>query len=102
MTGLHLKWDNPILGILLGLLAPLLGVIVFYFVQSAEMHGLTIEVYLEMMGSKRIMSMILSWSLLANLAVFAMFNRIDFLRTAQGVVISTILYGILIVYLKIF
>ena len=36
------------------------------------------------------------------LAVFALFNRMDFLRAAQGVVISTLLYGMLIIYLKLF
>jgi hypothetical protein len=66
------------------------------------MHGLTISDYIRMLQNKNILSMILSWTLLANLAVFAVFNRMDLLRAAQGVVISTMLYGILIIYLKMF
>jgi hypothetical protein len=95
-------WDHQITGMLLGAAAPLAGVFVFYFVQSAEMHGITVAEYQVMLGDKRILSMILSWSLLANLAVFAIFNRLDLLRSAQGVVFSTLLYGMLIIYLKMF
>lgn len=96
------RWDHPLTGIVLGIIAPVAGVILYYFVQSAEMNGLAVDEYRQMLADKGILSMILSWSLLVNLAVFAVFNRVDFLRAAQGIVISTLLYGMLIIYLKMF
>ena len=96
------RLDHPALGVLIGIIAPLLGCFVYYFVQSAEMHGLAVDTYMDMLKEKKILSMILSWSLLANLAVFSLFNRFDKLRLAQGVVMATLLYGILIIYLKLF
>jgi len=93
--------DHPVFGVLLGIIAPLLGCVIYYYVQSAEMNGLEVSMYMEMLSRPKILSMILSWSLLVNLAIFSLFNRFDLLRLAQGVVWATILYGILIIYLKL-
>ncbi len=95
------RFDHQLAGILVGLLAPLLGCVVFYYVQSAEMNGLAVEEYLKMLRIPKILGMILTWSLLANLVVFSIANRVDWLRLSQGIVYATLLYGIFIIYLKI-
>lgn len=91
----------PWAGLVAGLVAPVLGVIAFYFVQSAEMGGLSPDDYRAMLRDAGILSMILSWSLLANLAVFALAVQFDKWRVAQGVVWATLLYGVVIIALKL-
>ncbi|MCP4121045.1 MAG: hypothetical protein GY751_04770 [Bacteroidetes bacterium] len=96
------KLDHPVIGVIIGMVAPLFGCFIYYFVQSAEMHGLEVSTYMEMLKDNKILSMILSWSLLVNLLFFSLFNRFDKVRLAQGIVWATILYGVLIIYLKLF
>lgn len=100
MSSNRFRLDKLGLGMLTGILAPFLGLVVFYFVQSAEMNGLEVDEYMDMLSNQNILSMILSWSLLANLACFALLNKLEMLRAAQGVVFSTLLYGMVIIYLK--
>ena len=92
--------DNIKLGMVLGFLAPMLGVIIFYFWKaSANPFMLFLETALQ---NKTFLTMIISFSLFANAVVFTIYinKRLD--RTARGVFISTCIYAIAALFIKMF
>lgn len=96
-----LKRDNLKLGIVLGLIGPLLGLVVIYFVRS-DFRPLTFVEYLEyVFYNNRLITSIGSLSLLANVVMFTLYVNTHRDRTAKGIFLITLLYGIGILVLKI-
>ena len=93
------KQDKFIIGFLCGLLAPLLGFCLYYVGLFNEM-SLT-AFYNHLIQINRLAAVI-SLSLLANLALFFIFDKYGRLRCQQGVIAATFLFGFYIVYLKMF
>jgi hypothetical protein len=102
---LNPKWDNVKLGIVIGTLAPALGVMVYYFVHqaipSANIRGLSYSGYLEALQSPKMLSTILRGSLLMNLIAFAIAMQLEFIKVVQGIVGMTLAYGFIIVILHL-
>lgn len=90
--------DSLRLGILLGFLSPLLGVVVFYFWKaSANPFGVFIETALQ---NKQFLTVLISFSLFANAVVFTLYVNKRKDRTARGIFISTCLYAMTAIILK--
>ncbi len=101
------RFDNQVFGLMVGLILPIIGALLYFFVQRAYMSGqsyelLTFETYKEMLSTKRVLASILTMGLLLNLVVFFVANYLNKLRLAQGVVAITIIYAFIIVVLKFF
>ena len=92
------KWDLPIVGLLLGIIGPVIGYFL-YFVFVVNRYY-TFSEYLSLSRSPGELSKIISLTLFVNLAIFLVFNRLHKLYVARGVLVATVLYGALIVYLK--
>lgn len=92
--------DNLGLGIVLGFLAPMVGVVIFYFWKaSANPFLLFLETALQ---NKTFLTMIISFSLFANAVVFTLYINKKLDRTARGVFISTCIYAIAALMIKMF
>lgn len=98
-----MKWNNfPDkfwLGLIAGLLAPSIGIFLFYlsnFGQSefTEFFRISIE--------EKLLSPLLSLCVVINLGVFYGFIHIEKYMNAKGVILSTFIYGLAIVVLKFF
>lgn len=94
------KKDNLRLGLILGLLGPFLGLTLIWQFKFSEMP---FAEFLDMfMSNNRLITSIGSLSLLANAVLFTIYINTERDETAKGIFISTVIYGIGILILKIF
>ncbi|MEY4892184.1 MAG: hypothetical protein RIQ34_796 [Bacteroidota bacterium] len=94
------KKDNLRLGLALGMLGPILGLALIWQFKFNEMP---FAEFLELfMSNNRLITSIGSLSLLTNAVLFTIYINTERDETAKGIFISTVIYGIGILILKIF
>jgi hypothetical protein len=94
------KKDNLKLGLVLGLIGPILGLVIIYFVQYT---GWTFSEFLDnFLNSNKMLTAIGSLSLLANVVLFTIYVNTHRDNTAKGIFLVTLIYGITILLLKVF
>jgi hypothetical protein len=93
------KKDNLTLGLILGLIGPVLGLVVVYFVKFSYLpFG---EFFDEFINTPRLITSIGALSLLANVVLFTIYINTHRDKTAKGIFALTLIYGITILLLKI-
>ncbi|HEX7846547.1 MAG TPA: hypothetical protein VF476_12165 [Chitinophagaceae bacterium] len=93
------KKDNLKLGLVLGLVGPILGLVTIYFFKySSISFGDFLSEFLE---EKKLITSIGSLSLLANVILFTLYINTHRDKTAKGIFAVTLIYGIGILLLKI-
>lgn len=93
------KKDNLRLGLALGLVGPLLGLIIVYFIKFPSYSFSDFLGYF--MKDNKMITSIGSLSLLANVLFFTIYVNTHKDETAKGIFIMTLIYGIGILVLKI-
>ena len=84
--------DNLRFGLILGFVAPILGMLIYYFIQFREL--ITIGEFLKIiLLESRLLTAIVSVSLVANAVVFTYYINKRKDRTAKGIFIATCIYG---------
>ena len=99
------KRDNIKLGLILGLIAPMFGLIIFACLRFGPTNLYWFFNFLldkKQDISHRIFSSSLSISLIANALVFTFYINTYRDRTAKGILISTAFYGLIILLIKTF
>ncbi len=97
-----MHWDRVGVGVLLGLLAPLLGFFGYaaIYVGAIRPHlDLSFFVHDLFLGTREYQAPVLTLSLFANLALFFLLDRWSYYRAMRGVIASTFLYAMVIVLL---
>ena len=95
------KKDNLKLGLVLGVIGPLVGLIVIYFVRE-DFRSLSFIEYLEyVFTDNKLITSIGSLSLLANVILFTLYVNTRRDKTAKGIFLVTLVYGIGILVLKL-
>jgi hypothetical protein len=92
-------FDRIWLGSIPGILAPVITMFVFYQVNFSH---LSLNKFVEHLFAVHIQSSLLSLCVVSNLLVFFIFIWSEKYNSARGVLLSTFLYGALVVYLKFF
>ena len=93
------KKDNLKLGLVLGLVGPIVGLLVIYFIQYSSLgFG---DFLTSFFNEKKLITAIGSLSLLANVILFTLYVNTHRDYTARGIFIVTLIYGIGILLLKI-
>lgn len=93
-----MRLNQPIVGLVIGLIMPLLGLIAVYFILGG---GMSFEDFITHSGnSNDFAGKVITLSVLANLIPFLIFNRRRLDYTVKGIVIATMLYMVLFVYIK--
>ena len=100
MATFILKKDNLRLGLILGLLGPILGLFIVYFVKFSS-YGFT-EFLDYFFNDNRLITSIGALCLLANAVLFTIYINTHRDKTAKGIFATTLVYGITILVLKIF
>jgi len=94
------KKDILKLGLVLGLIAPLIGLVVIYFIKFPSIN------FVDFMDSfihdNRLITSFGSLSLLANVILFTLYVNTQRDKTAKGIFLVTLIYGIVILVLKVF
>ncbi|MBC9913562.1 hypothetical protein [Chitinophaga varians] len=97
-----LKKDNLSLGIVLGLLTPLVAFFLYYFFLIRPHNNIGLGQFLNIMKDNRQMiPKIVSICLLLNGLVFFLYTRTRKDITAKGIFLMTMLYAIAILLLKL-
>jgi len=91
------KIDNLNLGLLLGILAPALTMLVIYLVQFTEYN---FKDLIDQLISKRVFTKIVSLCVIPNLALFFLFLNKNYFRSARGVLFATILFALFVFITK--
>lgn len=93
--------DNLKFGLLLGFLAPLLGMITYYIWKFYPTY--TVKEFMQvLMAQKVLLTGISSFSLMANAIIFTYYINKQIDKTARGIFIITVIYAISILMLKLF
>jgi hypothetical protein len=93
-----MKRNAPVFGLIIGLIMPLIGVVITYFlVGGGEPFSLFIS---RLANNGKQSSMILSLSCLLNIIPFLYYTNKRLDLTARGVLLATMLYFVLFLLLK--
>ena len=95
-TGLR-KYDRLWLGLVLGIITPVLVMFVYY---KINFFYIRVDTFLYEAFMKSIFLPLLSLCVIGNLLVFFIFLQTDRYYSSRGVVFATLLYAILIFILK--
>ena len=95
-----LKKDNLKFGILLGILGPLLAMLLYYFWVFSRTIQLS-EYFYVLRTNKQLLTAISSISLLANAILFTIYINTHRDKTAKGIFVATLLYGIAVLIYKL-
>jgi len=93
------NYDVMWLGVVLGLIAPVITMFGFYLYNFSH---ISIGQFIHHLFKVNIQSSLLSLCVVSNLAVFFLFIWSEKYNGARGVLLSTFIYGGLVVYLKFF
>lgn len=96
------KKDNFLMGMIMGLIAPLLGIVIFKF---SKFSAFTLKETLQFMilePGYKTLTVALSLSLLLNAFLFTMYINSHKDKTAKGIFATTLVYGLLILSIKTF
>lgn len=94
-----LKKDNFKLGLVLGLIGPVVGLLVIYFFQFSSSSFF--DFLSEFVRTKRLTTSVGALCLLANAVLFTLYINTNKDHTAKGIFLTTVIYGIGILVLKI-
>ena len=98
-----LKKDNRIFGCVIGLIAPIVGMILL---KTYEFKGYSISEVVDFILHRdighQVLSAGLSVSLLLNALFFTIYSNTNRDKTATGIFITTVVYGVVILLLKTF
>lgn len=85
--------DNIRLGLLLGIIAPVAGMLLYYFIQFRNVISFSEFVHI-ILVQRTLLTALVSVSLVANAAIFTYYinKRLD--NTAKGIFIATCIYGV--------
>ncbi len=95
-----LKKDNLKFGILLGILGPLLAMLIYYFWVFSRTIQLS-EYFYVLRTNKQLLTAISSISLLANAILFTIYINTHRDKTAKGIFVATLIYGIAVLVYKL-
>lgn len=96
------KKDNIVFGLVLGMIGPLLGMLLF---KSYKFGIFTYKEFFQFIyyePGHRTLSVMMTLSLLVNAFLFTVYINTNRDHTAKGIFISTVLYGIAILLIKTF
>jgi len=95
-----LKKDNLKLGLVLGLVGPVLGLIIVYFLKFSSYDFMDFLDYF--FNDSKLITSIGALCLLANAVLFTIYINTHRDSTAKGIFVTTLVYGIAILIIKVF
>ena len=91
------KYDNLKLGLILGILAPIITIVAVYFIRFAEYD---FNELIDFLLAKRLFTKILSLCVIPNLALFFLFLNKNYYRSARGILTATFIFAIFVFITK--
>ena len=94
------KKDNLKLGIVYGLIAPLLAMYLYYLIVLADKITFS-EYFFYLRTNRSLLTGVSSISLVANAIVFTVFVNTHRDKSAKGVFVTTLIYGLAVLLVKL-
>lgn len=94
------KKDNLKFGILLGILGPLMAMLLYYLYNFSGTISIR-EYFYVLHTNKPLLTAISSISLLANAVLFTVYINTHRDKTAKGIFVATLIYGIVVLVYKL-
>lgn len=95
------KKDKLLLGMVLGLVAPLLFFIGYYFIVLSPKNVTPGEFWTYLMTQKRFFTGVTTYSLVVNVLLFTIYINTGRYQTSKGIFLVTVLYGIMVLLVKV-
>ena len=92
------RYDQVITGLVAGLILPLLAGIIIYLFST---DGMSIAEYLKQISRLNIITHSISLCVFPNVLIFLLFNRLDMLNAAKGVLAITIIWALIVFGVKL-
>ena len=96
------KKDSITLGIILGMIAPVLGIVMFKIYKFGIFTYRETYDFMRLEPGHKTLSVALTLSLLLNALLFTIYINTAKDNTAKGIFISTVIYGMAVLLLKTF
>jgi len=96
------KRDDFKLGVILGLVAPLIGILLFKLYKFSVFSFKEVFQFMIVEPGHKTLSVALSLSLLLNALLFTLYVNSGRDKTAKGIFITTLVYGVSVLLLKTF
>jgi hypothetical protein len=96
------KKDNFLMGLVMGLVAPLLGILAFKFSKLSQLSIKSALQYMLLEPGFKMLTVALSLSLLLNAALFTIYINTHKDNTAKGIFVTTLIYGLIVLSIKTF
>ncbi len=96
------KKDNFVFGLVLGTLAPLVGIILFKFYKFGIFTWKETFQFMMVEPGYKTLSVALSLSLLLNALLFTIYINTNRDYTAKGIFVTTLVYGLFVLSIKTF
>lgn len=96
------KKDNFLFGLILGILAPILGIMLFKWSKFRIFSFKETFQFMLLEPGYRTLTVALSISLLMNAALFTFYINTNRDHTAKGIFVTTLIYGLIILSIKTF
>ena len=96
------KKDNLWMGLVMGIIAPMLGILVFKFTKFSMFSMKETLQFMFLEPGYRTLTAALSMSLLLNAAIFTLYINSRKDQTAKGIFITTLVYGLGVLIIKTF
>ena len=96
------KKNNFYFGLILGTLAPIIGLLLFKFIKFKMFTFEEVLQFMVLEPGYRTLSVALSLSLLLNAAIFTIYINTNRDNTAKGIFVTTVVYGAFILLIKTF
>ena len=90
-------FNNIYLGLLAGLLVPVLAMAIFYLI---TFDYISPGEFLQSLITKKKISSVISLGVIPNLLVFFIFIRLNYLYSARGVLAATLMFALIVVITK--
>ena len=97
-----LNIDKYTFGIAIGALAPVLGILIYYFIKVDPTVISFPQFLVFFFEQKALLTAVGSLSLIANIVLFTLFINSRKDKTAIGIFSMTVMYGLIILYAKFF
>lgn len=94
-----MKRNVPIFGFFIGLLLPILGLFIVYLILGSTYNGMS-DFFRSMLNNSSSTALYLTLALLINIVPFIFYTNKRLDLTARGILVATMLYGVLIVLIK--
>lgn len=97
-----LNKDNFLMGILMGIIAPILGILVFKTYKFRIFSYRETFQYMYLEPGFKTLTVALTLSLLLNALLFTIYINTNKDKTAKGIFVTTMLYGLFVLIIKTF